>query len=226
MQENKVMSEYRVALKDKILQAAIKEFRSKGIKAVKMDDIAAQLSISKRTLYELYANKEDLLLEGTKKSFAERRQECMQQTVGNMSAMDVLIQELRTKMEEFRTTNPLFYSDIEHYPRLIEFLRQEKNANHTLVVQFLKQGEEEGYFCKGLDYEFIADLLDEQGHLIMSRKLYRNRSMQEVLFNTLHIAVRGLCTPKGIEMIDTFMANHCDKYGIEPCDKNKEAKAD
>ena len=216
MQESKVMSEYRIALKKKILQAAMEEFRAKGIKAVKMDDIAAKLSISKRTLYELYANKEDLLLESTKKSFAERKQGCLQQAAENMSTMDVLIQEVRTKMEEFRTTNPLFYSDIEHYPRLVEFLRQEKNANHTQLVDFLKHGEEEGYFCKGLDYDFIADLMDKQSSLIMSRKLYKNRPMQEVMFNALHITIRGLCTAKGMEMIDEFMAKHRKEYGLEP----------
>ena len=208
MQDSKVMSEYRIALKEKILQTAMDEFRSKGIKAVKMDDIAAKLSISKRTLYELYANKEDLLLEGTKKSFEEKRRECQQQATENISVMDVLIQELRTKMDEFRITNPLFYSDIEHYPRLLDFLRQEKNANHTLLVQFLHRGEEEGYFCKGLDYDFIADLMDEQSSLIMSQKMYKNRPMSEVMFNALHMTVRGLCTAKGMEVIDAFMAKH------------------
>ncbi len=226
MQESKVMSEYRMALKDKILQAAMKEFRSKGIKAVKMDDIAAQLSISKRTLYELYANKEDLLLEGMKKYCAERREESMRNAQGKMSTMDVLIQELHTKMREFKTTNPLFYSDIEHYSKLLDFLRQEKNANHELFVQFLRRGEEEGYFCQGLDYDLIANLLDEQSNLIMAQKLYRNHPMQEVLFNTLHIAVRGLCTPKGIKVIDAFMAKHLNKYGIKPYAKAMGAKPD
>lgn len=40
----------------------MKQFLSKGVKAVKMDDIAMSLSISKRTLYEIFADKEDLLM--------------------------------------------------------------------------------------------------------------------------------------------------------------------
>jgi AcrR family transcriptional regulator len=55
---------YRKGLKEKILQTSMQMFKVHGIKAVKMDDIATRLSISKRTLYEIYANKEDLLLEG------------------------------------------------------------------------------------------------------------------------------------------------------------------
>lgn len=54
---------YRIELPGKILKTAMHEFLHRGIKAVKMDDIANLLGISKRTLYEIYSNKEKLLLE-------------------------------------------------------------------------------------------------------------------------------------------------------------------
>ena len=54
---------YREELKQRIIDVAMKEFWQKGVKAVKMDDIANDLTISKRTLYETYENKEVLLLE-------------------------------------------------------------------------------------------------------------------------------------------------------------------
>ena len=203
------MSEYRMALREKILHAALREFRAKGIKAVKMDDIAASLSVSKRTVYELYANKEDLLLEVAKKADADKQR----QTANHVtkSTMDVLIHELQTKIEEMRTTNPLFYSDMEHYPKLLDYFRHQKEANRTLFIDFLKRGEQEGYFCRGLDYELIASLMDEQGEIIMSRQLYKHYPMQDILFNALHISIRGLCTPKGIEMMDKFMEKELRK---------------
>ena len=61
MQDFKNISTYKEALKDKILTTAMTAFARNGIRAVKMDDIANALSISKRTLYEVYRNKEDLL---------------------------------------------------------------------------------------------------------------------------------------------------------------------
>ena len=59
-------TEYREQLKDRILKTAMQEFLTNGIKQVKMDDIARKLGISKRTLYEIYGNKEELLFEGIK----------------------------------------------------------------------------------------------------------------------------------------------------------------
>ena len=63
MQNQNVNSIYRQELKERILNTATVMFHKHGIKSVKMDDIASHLSISKRTLYEIYANKEDLLFE-------------------------------------------------------------------------------------------------------------------------------------------------------------------
>lgn len=58
-----IENEYRKEIKEKILQLATTMFFQHGIRKVKMDDIANHLKISKRTLYELYQNKEDLLYE-------------------------------------------------------------------------------------------------------------------------------------------------------------------
>ena len=44
-----------------IVEQAAKMFVNQGVKAVRMDDIAHELSISKRTLYELFGDKEELL---------------------------------------------------------------------------------------------------------------------------------------------------------------------
>ena len=62
---------YRQNLKGVILNVAMQEFYSNGIRNVKMDDIARKLQISKRTLYEIYGNKEELLLEGLTRDEAE-----------------------------------------------------------------------------------------------------------------------------------------------------------
>ena len=72
MQETKDISPYKQGLRDVIIDAAIKSFAEKGIRSVKMDDVAAELSISKRTLYEIFDRKEDLLFEGVKLFYQNR----------------------------------------------------------------------------------------------------------------------------------------------------------
>lgn len=47
--------------KERIIEQAMQMFVTQGIKSVRMDDIAQQLGVSKRTLYELFGDKEGLL---------------------------------------------------------------------------------------------------------------------------------------------------------------------
>ena len=72
MQKKKTITDYKKGLREVILNTAMKAFAEKGIRAVKMDDIAESLTISKRTMYELYATKEELLYEGVK-TYRERQ---------------------------------------------------------------------------------------------------------------------------------------------------------
>ena len=61
-----------VELRERIITAATEAFTSKGIKSITMDDIAAALGISKRTLYEVFSDKESLLKECILKAQADR----------------------------------------------------------------------------------------------------------------------------------------------------------
>lgn len=47
--------------KEKVVETAVQMFNTRGCKGVTMDDIATSMHISKRTLYETFANKEELL---------------------------------------------------------------------------------------------------------------------------------------------------------------------
>ena len=64
MSDSGNISAYRQQLRERIIETSMRAFAAHGIRAVKMDDIARLLGISKRTLYELYENKETVLCEG------------------------------------------------------------------------------------------------------------------------------------------------------------------
>ena len=58
------INQYRQELKDRIISYAMPEFYKRGVKAVKMDEISQGLHVSKRTVYEIFGDKEELLLAG------------------------------------------------------------------------------------------------------------------------------------------------------------------
>jgi AcrR family transcriptional regulator len=205
MQELKSLSAYRQGLKGKILDTAMTLFAKKGIKAVKMDDIARTLNISKRTMYELYDNKEVLLFEGIK-GYNQRREKEMSEFVkGNTNVMDIILNVYKSKVEEFRFTSPSFYDDIEKYPKVMAYLEMSREENRKELAAFLDKGVKEGYFREDIHYDLVTILFDSIGQLFLQKRLYAHFSIESVLNNIMFISLRGICTIKGIEVLDKFL---------------------
>lgn len=202
------MSEYRQALADKIIDAAMKAFLVRGIRAVKMDDIAASLSISKRTLYEIYGNKEDLLVEGVKRYYESMQENLRRHAVECSNVMEILIYSFRLKAEEIRQTSPTFYAEIEKYPELLSYFDHKHKDHQAQLLRFLERGVDEGYFLKGLNYEFMVLVIDEQNSFVMQKQLYRRYSMETLFFNLVFMSLRGICTQKGLVELDHFFADY------------------
>jgi len=205
MQEITNITAYRRGLKEKILNKAMTLFAENGIKAVKMDDIARSLGISKRTLYEIYDNKEVLLFEGIKTYMQLREQQMADFSNTNKNVMDIILHVYSLKVGEFSRTNPKFYDDIVRYPQVLDFLKKNKEKNRKQLSDFLVRGTEEGYFREDVDHEMVALLFDAVGQLVVEKRLFLRFSVEEVFNNFMFISLRGICTRKGIDVLDKFL---------------------
>lgn len=207
MDENRNTSTYKQALRERILETAMKAFAQKGVKAVKMDDIAQGLGISKRTLYELYDNKEVLLYEGVEKFKRLREQQLRQTFEESATVMDVVLQIYRLKITELKSTSPQFYADINRYPRVMEFLEKDKKVSLAMFMEFLKRGVGEGFFREDLDYELVVQMFSALTQYVMSAQLYRAYTLRHIFNNLVFVTLRGICTTKGIEILDRSLGN-------------------
>lgn len=204
MQEIKTISTYKQGLRDIILDSAMKAFAERGIRAVKMDDIAAALSISKRTLYEIYETKEQLLYEVVRE-YHERMTERMDKiSTESDNVMEIMLKVYRLKVEEFRVTTPAFYSDLVKYPRVLRYLNRENQRTRVKSLRFLARGVDEGFFRDDVNYELAGRLFDALGRYVMSQQLYKQYTIEEIFNNLIFVTFRGLCTPKGIKALERF----------------------
>ena len=205
MQESKEISDYKKNLRGVILDTAIQAFAQKGIRAVKMDDVAAALGISKRTLYEIFETKEILLFEGIKKYYAERQEYAREKTQRCKNVMEMLVAIYRIKVDEFRKTNPQFYADLDMYPKVGRFLNQQNLQMRTDMLKFMDRGIYEGYFRDDVNYELAWRLFDALGKYVMVNQLYRQYTIEEIFQNLVFVTMRGLCTEKGIKALDSIV---------------------
>ena len=207
MQVLKETTAYRVSLRGRIIEKAMQEFAKHGIRAVKMDDIATDLGISKRTLYEIFEDKETLLFEGIK-VYSERKREYLQSYAEEEGhhVIDIILEAYRMKVEEVRAVNPSFYMDLAKYPKLEHHMKESQEKSREGFLTFMKRGVSEGYFRSDINYELVPHIFDAMGQYILSNSLIQQYTVEELFSNCFLIALRGLCTDKGLHTIDTLMA--------------------
>ena len=200
MQEKKTITDYKKGLREVILETAMKAFQEKGIRAVKMDDIAEKLAISKRTMYEIYATKEELLYEGVK-AFRERQKAKIAELSKGKDLMEMLVKCYRIRVEESHGTSLAFYNDLIKYPRVLRYLNREKKNSREDMMLFFERGVQEGYFRDDINYELAMHLFEALGRYIQEERLYNKYSIKEIFRGMPLVLLRGLCTERGIEKL-------------------------
>lgn len=197
--------DYRKTLKTVIPTLAKDLFREMGLKAVTMDMISQRLRISKRTLYEIYPNKEEIIMESVKMDIQTTQEAFRKCTEENVDTMDIMTEVCRVHLLEAKNTNPLVMEELSAYPKVLEFISQYRKASAAKNDEFLRKGQEEGYFLKDINLSITSVLVNSHFDIIMQKGLYKEHSPSELLYTTILLGIRGLCTQKGIERIDELL---------------------
>ncbi len=202
MQEIRETNSYRIALKERILEMAISAFIEHGIRAVKMDDIAQNLGISKRTLYEIYGDKEELLFQCIKKYDEDNKARLTEYAAQGHNVIDIVLEAYQMKVDQAHKVNPIFYEDIMKYPKVEQYIKDSHDSTHDKFMNFMHQGVRDGYFRKEVNYDLIIHLMDAMGGYIMRNKLLRRYPINELYSNFFLVTLRGLCTDRGVKTLD------------------------
>ncbi len=207
MRKTSNMTVYRENLKTKILDTSMLLFKQKGIRAVKMDDIANDMGISKRTLYEIYSNKEDLLYECVKYDSEKMTKQLEEYAEKAENEMDVIAFFLKTRLKDLGTINPKFFLDTQKYERIVAFLQEYNERQRANSYMFMKKGIEHGFFRDDINYDIVHRMSDASMNYVMQTKMYRKYSLKEIFHTFIKVYLRGCCTSKGLDYLEKFMSD-------------------
>ncbi|MGL5273551.1 MAG: TetR/AcrR family transcriptional regulator [Phocaeicola sp.] len=198
-------------VKERVIEAAGAAFAQQGIRNVKMDDIAASLGISKRTLYELFSNKTDLLLEVVKRRSEETMTFLDKAFAESTNILEVILKHYKRNINDFHNLCPLFFADLNKYPTVLEYITKQRNQSVGKMMEAFQIGIEQGIFCADINYEIIRAIFAEEMNLFFTSDLYKKYSLIEIYQTTLNMHLRGISTEKGRKIVDDFMAEHKEK---------------
>lgn len=194
----------RQKLQKAIMKTARTMFFKQGIKSVRMDDIAHKLGISKRTLYEVFSDKEELLMHTMKynNELHERLLHKLRSQTSNV--LEVILLDFKHRMEFIAQTNEIFFLDLERYPKVLAYFKERRFLRVDKTLAFYEQGVKQGLFIPNINYNIV--LLLEEGLIdgLSAKTRFKGYDMPKVLATLLYTHLRGIATACGQEILDSF----------------------
>ena len=201
---------------EKILLGSVELFMKFGIRSVSMDDIARELGISKKTLYQYFANKADLI--GKILELQEKESDrCLENNPNSeLNAIDELLEISRKISGDLKKYNPSAIFDLQkYYPEIIKpFFERRKITVHNFTAENLKRGIRQGLYRHDLDIEIVSQLYIKKlegihEFMFTNDETFSYNKIFNVMFDN-HI--RGIANVQGMEYYeqqkDNFQNNN------------------
>jgi len=199
-------------MKEQILNKANDMFLTLGFKSVTMDDIAAELAISKKTIYQYFANKNDLV---------EASAMLLFQRISD--GIDVIIAEDHNPIEEFfiirnflshilkdESSSPLHQLQ-KFFPVIHNNLRDYKFEKvYSCMFDNMKRGINKGLYREDIDFDFVsriyfAGVVATKDGQVFPNALYK---MEALTLQYLEYHLRAIVTAEGLEVLTKTLSEN------------------
>ncbi len=179
-----------------------------GVRSVTMDDIAKELGISKKTIYQNFADKDTLV-----EQVMGMEIKCEQRDMNRLEAeaSDPIDEVMRTSAhvrDSFSTMNPVLLTDLKkYYPKCWAIFQQHK---YEYIIQGisgnLQRGVEAGLYRTDIDVGVLARMRVEQIEMAFDSSIFppQQFTMIEVQVQLIHHFLRGILTDQGFTLYNKY----------------------
>ena len=198
---------------EKVVAHVSQMIKTLGVKSVRMDDVAAGMGMSKRTLYEMFGDKEELLCQSIIHLLRTRQRSISEQVTDCENMLEVLLKSVRLLGGNGQVGDMdkrLAVNLKKFYPNVYDKVKREHTEQGVAGMQYaLDKCREEGYLDPHVDVELMARLfistsgtLLSEDNIVIPDKVSREEAFGAMVVNFL----RGLSTVKGVQVIDELLA--------------------
>jgi AcrR family transcriptional regulator len=197
-------------IRDRIIQGAAELFKTYGIKSVTMDSLANHLGMSKRTIYEVFSDKDELLI-GVLKWMTQKQRELVKRVLDDSeNAIVAIFKLLESNMNHFQEMSPAFQADMKKFHQDILMKKSDKceMPDYRNNIQLIERGMKEKLFRKDINPDLVNRCLYSMVRSIMDQDLYpfEQFTRREVVKNGFINYLRGFSTNEGVKLINKLEA--------------------
>lgn len=198
-------------VREQIISGAGNLFTRYGVRSVTMDDIARDLAVSKKTIYQHFKDKDEIVTLATTAHMDKEKQEFRDIADTAINAIDEIAKVSGCLRRNVSEINPSLLFDLQKYHRKAwdVYMEFKNEFIRNTIVENLKRGIEEGYYREEIDAETIAMMRVEQVELAFDdRKFPRSKfDFREVQMQFFDHFVHGVITEKGRILYGEYQKN-------------------
>lgn len=196
--------------RETIIEQAAKMFAEQGIKSIRMDDIAQSLGVSKRTLYEMFEDKEELLYLSIRYMQSRRMAKVEQKLRENTESLAQLFDSFALMTENRELHRRISNNLRKFYPATFERVRKEAEAESGKILYSLIQHYIDcGLIVSTVDIRLSVTILYYTTTTIVTSAdnmtLPDGVTVIDALAYTIINFFRGIATIKGVQQIDDYL---------------------
>lgn len=192
--------------KERILTDSLDLFLKAGIKSVTMDDIARHLGMSKKTIYQIFKDKNELVTELVKKRIQEDEDEMCGIIKQSTNVIEAMLNMMKCSEEMLSRINPIIIHDLQKYHS--EAWKEFQNFKGSVLVRILEdllaKGITEGYIRPDIDVKILARMRMNQVEMGFNQELFPIAEFNpwKVQTQFLEHFNYGICTLEGYKLLN------------------------
>ena len=199
--------------REKVVEQVSEMIKNLGLKSVRMDDVANTLGMSKRTLYEMFGGKDELIYESICFMMDERLRKLSQKMKAYDSMLEILLMSVRELCGEDpqqEVAHRVSFNLKKFYPAIYERVQRRHAETGLSGLRWaLDKCRAEGYLDSNADIELMAQLFLINAGVLMCEDqvalpegVSRDKAFSVLIINFL----RGLASVEGLRKIDEILA--------------------
>lgn len=205
---------YKPNMKERILSEAEQLFWKYGVRSVTMEDIARELGISKKTIYQHFSDKEDILYQVIELKINTDVSEIECMTIQTPNPVEGLLMALEVMHKNKDNVSPNLLIDIKrYYPKAFTLFRKHMDQ-HLMksVLENIQKGIAMELYRSDINPAILARMRAEQIELAFNNDFFPTNqyTMIDIQRELIHHFVRGMLTEKGFTVYNQY--THKEEY--------------
>lgn len=194
--------------KEKLLKGADELFMKYGLRSVSMDDIARHLGVSKKTIYQHFADKDEVVVSVAKSLMAKQKEQFELIANSSKNAVEEMVKISFCLKEDMKNINPSVLFDMQKYHQAAwnEWLNFKQKYIRQNIIRSLKKGIAEGYFRDDINLNILAVMRLEQVQMAFDNSIFpRDQfNIPEVQAQLFDHFIYGVFTEKGKKLYEKY----------------------